>query len=94
MPSAPESYAAAWFAFDNATGATRPLGETASRDLTLQGAGRAARGERCVHPRDLHAGQRRTPAWARPVRAFFKKVPAGWALVGLERMPEPDRVAP
>jgi hypothetical protein len=92
--SAPESYAAAWFAFDNATGATRPLGETASRDLTLKAPAGLPAATGAFIRVDLHAASADQPAWARPVRAFFKKVPAGWALVGFERMPEPDRVSP
>jgi hypothetical protein len=91
LAASPESYTAAWHAFDNATGTTRRLAETTSRDMRMQ-----APSDLSVAPGgfvrvDLHATSATERAWARPVQAYFRKQPTGWTLVGLERMPvRPD----
>jgi hypothetical protein len=82
------SYAAAWFAFDNNSGQSLPLGETkgsADRvgvpaDLPSAPGTYVAAEVRAVDPPH-------TP-WGKPVRVTFFRTSAGWKLVGLDRMPD------
>jgi hypothetical protein len=89
VAAVPAGYQAAWFAFDNATGESRPLGTTTAAAAPLPppaGLSEAAAGFVRV---DLSATGSANPAWARPVRAYFRR-PAGggWRLVGFERLPD------
>ena len=89
-----EAYRAAWFEFDNTTGATRPLGATSSPTTTIaapQGLPAATGSFIAV---DISANSREHDAWARPVRTYFRLDADGWKLLGLERMPDrPAEVA-
>jgi hypothetical protein len=80
----PAGYSASWSTFDNATGVSRPLGETRSRTASLDA------------PRNLPASpgsfimvtiteDGATPA-APPLQAWFHRGERGWKLVGLERL--------
>jgi hypothetical protein len=40
---------------------------------------------------DIKATAPAHPAWASPVRAFFRRTGAGWKLVGFERLPDGER---
>jgi len=86
-PAPAGGYRATWSTFDNATGNTTPIGETA-----------AASGEAIDPPAGWRAGGAGTyvkisvvavdpsrPAWARPIDLFFRRVAGGWQLVGVER---------
>ena len=82
----PASYRASWMAFDNATGATKPLSETQSSTTTIPApAGLPSSGFVAV---DIAADSADHPAWKQPVRAFFRQDGGSWKLVGLERMPD------
>jgi hypothetical protein len=86
------AYEIAWFAFDNATGATKPIGEPTSsaRPETKAPAGLpAAEGTFVVV--DIKATDAAHPSWANPVRAFFRRLGPGWKLVGFERLPDGAR---
>ena len=88
MADAPAEYRAAWFRFDNATGATEPIGETRSATAALA----APSGLSAIAPNgfvavDLSAESAAHPSWRQPVRACFRRSNAGWKLVGLERLP-------
>ena len=81
-------YTATWFSFDNATGATSPIGTP----LTGVGTGVSA-------PADLErlAGEfvkvqvaaidPPHEEWKKPVDVYFRHTDSGWKLVGLERLP-------
>jgi hypothetical protein len=86
---APAGYHASWFAFDNATGESRSIGET------------SATAPRLPAPADLPAARafvkialRATggpPSWAQPVDVYFRRQETGaWRLVGFERLPQPQ----
>jgi hypothetical protein len=89
VAAAPASYQAAWFAFDNATGESRPLGTTTATTTRLPApAGLAAVQTGFVHV-ELSATGAPNPSWERPVQAFFRRENSGgWRLVGFERVPD------
>jgi hypothetical protein len=84
---APEEYRARWFRFDNATGETTLIGETAARSTTL-----GAPADLPARPGVYIKVQLRSTgavnvAWEQPVDAYFRMVGGQWRLVGFERMP-------
>jgi hypothetical protein len=82
------TYRASWFLFDNTTGDTRPLSETRSETTTIdapRGLPSSPGGYIAV---DVSVDSQAHPTWQRPVRAYFRRGADGWALVGLERLPE------
>jgi hypothetical protein len=82
----PVAYRASWMAFDNASGATRPLSETKSETTTIAApSSLPSTGFVAV---DLAADSDTYPGWKQPVRIFFNRDGGGWKLVGLERMPD------
>jgi hypothetical protein len=92
MAKAPASYEIAWFAFDNATGATTPLGEPASsarEEVTAPPGLPTAEGAFVAV--DIKATDPAHPSWANPVRGFFRRLDGGWRLVGFERVPDSTR---
>ena len=83
---APAEYVVQWLRFDNATGATTPIGAT------------SATGTSVAAPPDLPsaaggyiraeiAAKGGPESWASPVHAYFVREAGGWKLVGFERMP-------
>jgi hypothetical protein len=92
VAQSPASYEIAWFAFDNATGATKPLGTPASsaRAEAKAPAGLPATAGPFVAV-DITATDAAHPSWANPVRAFFRHTGTGWKLVGFERLPDGAR---
>ena len=90
----PASYRAAWFQFDNATGETRPIGETTSTSTTITapaGLPASANSYIAVH---VSAESPEHAAWRKPVQTYFRRTAGGWQLVGLERQPEVDHAIP
>ena len=89
VASAPERYRAAWFEFDNATGATRPLSETSSATTSIEAPNALPAAVDSFIAVDISAESRDHQAWQRPVRTYFRRESGGgWKLVGLERMPD------
>ncbi len=84
----PDSYRAAWFEFDNATGDTRPLGETSNPTTVVEAPDALPRANGSYVAVDISADGTAYEAWRRPARAYFRREGAGWKLVGLERVPE------
>ena len=83
----PRTWKAEWFAFDNATGDSRALGDVsgATARLTAPAALPATPG---AYVRvDVSADHPEHPKWATPVRTYFRREASGWKLVGLERQP-------
>ena len=88
LAEAPELYKAAWFTFDNATGATAPIGISEGRDLMLQAPPDLPGGAGSFVRLELSTVSAAHPAWAQPVVMHFRKGSDGWKLVGLERQPD------
>ena len=100
---APAGYHVAWYRFDNNTGdstARREVHITSEdgapaivlsgvRDDTSPSAGRT----QFVRV-DISASSSQFPSWASPVRAYFRRMPNGWKLVGFERMPDAPPMRP
>ena len=86
------AYRAAWMTFDNATGQTKPIGETTSATTTIAApSGLPSSGFVAV---DIAADSAGYPSWKQPVRAYFRQDGGSWKLVGLERMPDKPQPAP
>jgi len=85
VAKAPEAYRAAWRQFDNATGETRPIGETTSGTASLEAPRELPTENGSFVAIDISAD---SPAWGTPVRTYFRRDGDVWKLVGLERMPE------
>ncbi len=85
----PTGYHAAWSHFDNATGQASRIAETRSTTTTIPAPdGLPAEAGRFIEI-DISADAPDHPAWQQPVRAYFRRTPDGWKLVGLQRLPEP-----
>jgi hypothetical protein len=78
-------YRATWYQFDNATGQTRPIGETRAVGMAMT----APRGLPSeigdIVQVDVAAEGASIAAWQKPVHLFFRRERAGWALVGVDR---------
>jgi len=85
--AAPAAYRAVWSQFDNASGATRPLGETESATTTIGGPRELPEAAGSFVQVDIAANAADNPAWQQPVRVHFRRTNAGWKLVGLQRLP-------
>lgn len=88
VAKAPERYHAAWFQFDNATGATRPLSETTSTTTAIDAPAGLPTAVDSFIAVDLSADSAEHQAWRKPIRTYFRWESGGWRLVGLERMPD------
>jgi hypothetical protein len=88
------SYHAAWFQFDNATGETRPIGETTSGTTTIAVPAGLPTGANSFIAVDVSAESPEYAAWRKPVKTYFRHTASGWQLVGFERQPEVDRAIP
>jgi len=88
VAATPASYRADWFAFDNATGESRPIGNTTAGTARMQApAGFAGASSNFIRV-SLSAMGGPNPSWERPVQAYFRRQAGGWRLVGFERLPE------
>ena len=88
VAEAPESYRAVWRTFDNATGATSPLGETSSREPRMQAPAGLPTSAGAFVQVDLSASSAAHASWSQPIVVHFRRTPTGWQLVGLERQPQ------
>ncbi|MCC7415606.1 MAG: hypothetical protein IT176_00585 [Acidobacteria bacterium] len=84
---APEAYHIVWSAFDNATGASAVLGETVARSARVKAPADLPHAPGTFIKIELSAIGGTHASWASPVHTYFRRGPAGWALVGFERMP-------
>jgi hypothetical protein len=84
----PEGYRAAWYEFDNATGMTRRIAETASPTATLEAPSGLPTAVGSFVQVDISADSRQHASWQRPIRTHFRRDADGWKLVGLERVPD------
>ena len=83
----PQTYRAAWSTFDNASGATRPLGETSSQTARLNPPADLPSGSNVFIRVDVTAAGGTDRSWETPVRAYFRRDGGSWRLVGFERSP-------
>jgi hypothetical protein len=83
VASAPSGYRAAWFAFDNATGESTPIGETDAPASPLPAPTLPDSGFVKVEIRAMGG----PAAWEDPVTAYFRRADGNWVPVGFERMP-------
>lgn len=80
-------YRARWYAFDNVTGASQPLGaETAAATGEMKAPAALPSEPGSFVRVDIHAMSAPHPSWSAPIQAFFRRTADGWKLVGLERM--------
>ena len=86
-------YSARWFTYDNATGATAAIGTpTVGRDPEVRAPGALpASGYLKI---EISGVQPPHASWAVPIDVYFHRTPAGWTLVGLDRLPPLESVAP
>jgi hypothetical protein len=82
------AYHATWMQFDNATGTTKPIGETQSSTTTIDAPSGLPTAAGSYIEVDITADAQAYPTWKQPVRTFFRREGSGWKLVGLERMPD------
>jgi hypothetical protein len=89
VAEAPTAYTATWSWFDNATGATRPIGAAESATTSVAApAGWSRDGGQFVEI-DIACASAAHPTWQQPVRTYFRRTSDGWKLVGLERPAPP-----
>jgi hypothetical protein len=88
VATAPASYRAAWFTFDNATGDTSSLGETRSSLESMTAPARLPATPGAFVKIEIAAVGAPHESWHRPLHVYFVRQQTGWRLIGLERMPE------
>jgi hypothetical protein len=90
----PPGYSATWHRFDNVTDEARLVGTTAGPASSLPAAAGLPH-EVGVYIRvDISTAAGAHPSWARPVHAYFRRIPSGWRLVGFERLPDAPPMRP
>ncbi|OFW19204.1 MAG: hypothetical protein A3H97_23815 [Acidobacteria bacterium RIFCSPLOWO2_02_FULL_65_29] len=81
-------YRARWFVFDNATGESTPLGApTTASTGRMEGPAGLPTATGSFVRIDIETVDPTRSSWSVPVQVYFKRSAAGWALVGLERLP-------
>jgi len=88
-PAAAE-YVVVWQRFDNSTGATTTLGETRASSTNVNAPkGLPAAADTYIRVEISTNGG--PDSWTEPAHAYFRREPAGWTLVGFERVPGGNR---
>ncbi len=100
----PSGYHVAWFRFDNLTGESSPAGESSATGTRMMAPAEllvrlrsdtSRAGGRGVFVRaDISATGGAHASWVAPVRAYFRRGPDGWKLVGFDRMPDAPPMRP
>ena len=83
VADAPQGYRAEWFAFDNATDTSKPIGTTESAQPSLETPTLPSGAFIKV---SIAATGATVDAWTQPVSAYFRRTADGWRLVGFERV--------
>jgi hypothetical protein len=88
--SAPRGgYEARWYRFDNNTGAAAPIGSpVTSQGLKIQGPEGLPAGDGEFIKVEVAAINPANSSWSVPIQVYFRRLPDGWKLVGLQRMPD------
>ena len=80
-------YEARWYRFDNSSGNATPIGSpVVSPALTIQAPAGLPAGDGEFIKVEVAAVGPPNSSWTTPVQVYFRRLPAGWKLVGLERM--------
>ena len=88
VAKAAEKYTVAWSRLDNATGTHEPVGSEESVTSARAQAPAALLGSNAQYiAARLSAYHPDRPAWGQPVVVYFRRIDAGWKMVGLERNP-------
>jgi hypothetical protein len=88
VATAPESYHASWFEYDNPTGNSRFLLDSTSATTTIDApVGLPTTADSFIAV-DISATSKEHEAWRTPIRTYFRRNADGWQLVGLERIPD------
>jgi hypothetical protein len=85
VSTAPPSYRATWYYFDNLDGTSIPIATTESRAPTMNGPTGLTREVGSFVRIDVEAISPDHPSWSAPVSGYFRRDPTGWTLVGLDR---------
>jgi hypothetical protein len=86
VAGAAQRYTIEWARFDNASDGHEPVGAEQTVTETRAQAPAALLDSRFISAR-IRAHQTEHPAWAEPLRVYFRRTADGWTLVGLERNP-------
>jgi hypothetical protein len=87
LPAPDGGYRAEWFEFDNATGATRPIGAaTTSATTSIAAPSGLPVADGAYVKVAVTAPDSKRPAWSQPVDVYFRRAGGAWTLVGLERL--------
>jgi len=84
----PQRYHAQWSGFDNATSTATSIGRTESANASIAAPRGLPATAGAYIEVDITAESASHPAWAQPVKTYFRNTGGGWKLVGLERLPE------
>jgi hypothetical protein len=84
----PTAYRAAWFEFDNATRESKRIGETRSATESMSAPGPLPLMPGAFVKIEIAAVGASHESWHRPLHVYFVRQPAGWKLIGLERLPD------
>jgi hypothetical protein len=86
VAKAPALYRASWSLFDNATGESQALADTASETTTIEAPRGLPTAVDSFIMVEISADSTEHDVWRRPIRAYFRRGSDRWTLVGLERM--------
>ena len=82
-------YEARWYRFDNSSGNATPIGApVVSPALKILAPAGLPAGNGEFIKIEVAAVDSPESSWTTPVRVYFRRLPSGWKLVGLERMPD------
>ena len=84
---APTQYRAVWSRFDNATGATTPIGNTQGAGTSMSGPRDLPTAANSFVQVDISAESAEHASWREPIQTHFRRMASGWKLVGLTRLP-------
>jgi len=82
------TYRASWFRFDNTTGETQPLAQTAGTTTSIDAPRNLPTAPGAFVGVDIAVDSETYASWRRPIRAYFRRGDAQWTLVGFERLPD------
>lgn len=85
---APRDYRAVWSSFDNATGASRVIGESVAIGTVMPAPVTLPTTDGAFLKLELSSDGSAFESWSLPVNAYFRLRNGAWQLVGFERMPE------
>jgi len=82
-------YEARWYRFDNNAGTATPISSTtAPQGLKIQAPAALPAGKGEFVKVEVAAIDPPNSSWTVPVQVYFRRLAAGWKLVGLQRMPD------